>query len=169
MKRLFPKVQIHFQRNTNVQKCKFDILLEAYHPDSMTSPGLKNAFDTLEIFFEGYQTEGGLPFIMPEVRIFTQQVHKRWPYAPFFCDVSNSFIILDAFASLTHFSVLDDSRTNQIALTVDRNELSDYMRRTQIMLDDLGRRAALSPSVIEHRKASLRELLRKWFGRSFEC
>jgi hypothetical protein len=164
MKESNSKQQIYFDREEHIQNSRFQILLESFDGKSMEPEELRSSCDTLQILFCGFSEVNEPPFVVPEIRAFTRQVHTVWPFAAFFCDATSMYLVLDAFAVLEHFIVIQRDRSRQMSLTVDESELRQYAEQTRATIQELGTRAGLSESDIAKRRLRLNEHLSQWLG-----
>jgi hypothetical protein len=145
------KIQFVFQRERHVQCGNFSSLTEMFSLERIAPAGLRRYCGTVQVRFSGYADEKRLPFVIPEIRTFLRKLNKEWPYAPFFCDLDNSFLALEAVAHLDHISVLEKAGSQEFGFWVNTRELQRHVRQSHNIIQMLGQRASLPAGDVEKR------------------
>ncbi|MGN6552309.1 MAG: hypothetical protein ACTHLW_01045 [Verrucomicrobiota bacterium] len=159
-----PKTQFFFERTKQVEPCEFSSLLQVFHVNTMGSFGLRQYCDSLQILFYGYAGEKRLPFVIPEMRVFLRKLRKKWPFAPWFCDLGNSFISLEAMAHIDHFSVIERMESDEIYFRVNTAELQSYVRESHHLIRKLGQEAGMPSAEIRRRRENFDVYIRQRLG-----
>lgn len=147
------KIQFWFDKMRNVECNNFSGLIEAFDPKKMTDIGVRQHLDSVQILFAGYANEQRSPFVIPELRAFLRRLRKAWPHAPFFCDLQNSFIGLEAVAHLDHFRIIEQADSPEFWFWIQTSELRRYVRESHQIIETLGRQARMTTAEILLRKA----------------
>jgi hypothetical protein len=161
----FPKCKYTLIRERHIERCDFSSLVELFDPENVIMPRtLRQHCDNLQILFCGYEHEQRLPFLIPEIRSFLRKLHDAWPYAPYFCDLTNSFLAIEALAQIEHFSVMEIRDSKEIFFKIDHQELARYLRQSHRMLDKVGMRAEMTSAQIDARKARVEDYIQTRLG-----
>ena len=159
-----PKIQFTFDRTRHIEPCQFSGLLQAFDADVMTPIGLRQYYGTLQILFHGYAGEPRLPFVIPELRSFLQQLRRAWPFAPWFCDLGNSFISLECMAHVDNFTVVERAESDELQFHMKTAELQRYVGESQRLIQRVGRKAGMTATEIKRRQRELAEYIRQRLG-----
>jgi hypothetical protein len=159
-----PKIKVVFDKDRHVDRCDCSNLFQEFNPKKMSPEALRQCCDMVQIVFRGYQHETRLPMVIPEVRTFLRAVRRAWPYAPFFCDLDNPFIPLEAFAHLDHYSVMEKSDSQELLFTIRTPELRRYVQQAHKTIRMLGQRSRMTDAQVQRRILQFDNCIRRRMG-----
>jgi hypothetical protein len=145
------KIQIHFDRQNNVERINFSCLIDTYNPNRMNAEALRRYYDSAQLLFKGYHDDPRFPFLIPEIRRFQRKLHTVWPYAPFFCDLDTFFIAIEAFSQLDDLVVVEADGSDEVLFKINSFQLHRYVKQSRRTIRMLGSRARLNAREIRDR------------------
>jgi hypothetical protein len=145
------KIQIHFDRQNNVERISFSCLIDTYNPNRMNAEALRRYCDSAQLLFKGYDDDLRLPFLVPEIRLFQRKLCQAWPYAPFFCDLDTLFIAIEAFSQLDDFAVMEVDNSDRVLFRINPAQLRRYVLQSHRTIRQLGARAGFNQQEIRDR------------------
>ena len=160
--------KITFERR-HIQDQEFQILLEAFNPETMSPEGLALCVGSLRVAISGYDADLS-PIRVPELRSFLRALVKQWglPAAIHFCNFESAFFTLLLLSQFSRLLVVEHDRKNEMVVLCRRDELEPFALKALQGLWDLGRRAGLKTTVIKRREKQLLDALLTTFRLSQE-
>jgi len=158
-----PKIRVIFDKR-RVEHCDLATLLEAFNPSAMSHQSLREYCGSVEFVFRGYEKDGRLPFLIPELRKFMRQLRRAWPHGAFFAGLSNSFLALEAFGQLENAAIIERENSNEFWVGIRSLELRRYIRQCRRTVDAIGRRCGMRRRDIDRRISDVDNYLKIRFG-----
>lgn len=158
------KFKIVFECDRHVQRGDFSILVETFNPDDIGRLGLRQYCDSVRVFFAGFPHETKAPYTIPELRTFLRALRSKWPYAPYFCDLNNSFVAIEAMAHVENFSVIERADSDVLYFRINIPELERYVMESHRTIRILGRLSGMSKSEICKRVERFDEYIKTRLG-----
>lgn len=125
---------------------------------------LKSRFNSLGIFVSGYDDHGDEIYVIPEVRAFFSELHKRWPWWLFFIHSSEASLAILYLCLLDRVESYKHANDPMCAAAFDPQQLLEYIHNDFGKMNYLMDRAGMSALENDTRSQEIIELFVPEFG-----
>jgi len=162
-----PEVDLIFYQfsRSKVERRDFSHFLRLYGPEKLpTGRRLREMMNTIVFGIDGYDQDSREIHTIPEIRGFYSAFHDAWPYWLYFCNLdvdSLKPLVSCCLASLEEMKV---DAAAQVAITYDRVELLDFLKRDFVSMNEMCQRAEM----FEERVFDRTQQVFEYFGLPFQ-
>lgn len=156
---------IRFQfEPSQVANLGMDTLLEAFDPNTIAIPALRNYCGAVEIRFN-HTEDDPHPILNVKLRQFLRVMARRWgpDSAPFFCEFETPFMLMYFTAQLDHLLVAEYAGGKDFIVRHRPPELQALRNRAHEGISRMGRRAGMTAAEVRRRQSKISTLFETVF------
>lgn len=149
---------------SQVANLRMDTLLEAFDPNTIATPALRNYCGAVEIRFN-LAEDGPHPILNVKLRQFLRVMARRWgpDSAPFFCELESPFILMYFTAQLDHLLVAEYAEGEDFVVRHRPTELQALRNSAQEGISKMGRRAGMTATEMRRQQTKISTLFETVF------
>src|SRR2546422_2250281 len=129
---------------SKVEQSDFSHFLSLYAPDKLPEGrALKEMMNCFVFCVEGWDDDPREIHLIPEIRRFYSAFHDAWPYWLYFCNLDVDSLKPLVSCCLPSLEEMKVDGAAQVAITYDRVELLDFLKRDFVSMNEMCRRAEI--------------------------